>query len=228
MTHCVAYERCSGLSQKDGDSFPRQTAAIGGFCAAHELELIREYQEAGVAGKLDEDHRPAFQQMVADLLGNGCRTVVIESLSRLARAYRTQEHLIIYLASKGITLFAADTGEDVTAAMMGDPMRRALVQIQGIFSELDKNLLVAKLAKAKLRKSDPESSQYDPNFREGKLPFGSKDGEAATLALMRKMRDERMTFQAIVDALNKAARPTRSGGPWTIGALHRILARESR
>ena len=67
----------------------------------------------------------------------------------MAREYRIQEQLLIYLVSKGIDLISANTGENVTQAIQDDPMKKAMVQIQGIFSELDKVLLVRKLRKAR-------------------------------------------------------------------------------
>jgi DNA invertase Pin-like site-specific DNA recombinase len=146
----VAYYRVSGMSQVEGDGFDRQALAVATWVTTQsaygaDYRLEHQYFEKGVPGKTDEEGRPAFQQMIADLLGNGCRTIVIESLDRLARGYAIQEQLITYLASKGLTLISANTGEDITAAMMGDPMKRAMVQMQGIFAELDQNMLVAKL-----------------------------------------------------------------------------------
>ena len=217
----VAYMRCSGASQVDRDSFPRQTAAIASCCRSKALELIREYREEAVPGKLDEESRPAFQQMISDLLSNGCRTIVVENMSRLAREYRTQEHLIIYIASKGITLISADTGEDITAAMMGDPMRRALVQIQGIFSELDKNLLVAKLRKAR------ERQRAATGRSEGAKPFGDKPGEDTTLAMMRSLRASGLACDKIAEALNANNIPARRGGKWLGSSVNRILKREA-
>ena len=51
------------------------------------------------------------------------------------------------MASKGIDLISARTEAKVTEAVQTDPMRKALVQIQGIFSELEKSLLMKKLRK---------------------------------------------------------------------------------
>jgi len=216
----VAYMRCSGASQIDRDSFPRQTTAIASCCRSKVLELIREYREEAVPGKLDEESRPAFQQMISDLLNNGCRTIVVENMSRLAREYRTQEHLIIYLASKGLTLISADTGEDITAAMMGDPMRRALVQIQGIFSELDKNLLVAKLRKAR------ERQKAATGRSEGVRPFGAKEGETNALHTMRSLRAAGQSCDRIAEALNANGVPARRGGSWNGATVNKILKRE--
>lgn len=220
--NAVAYCRVSGQSQISGDGFPRQLAAINACCQSKGLTLEHEYMEEAVPGKLDEESRPAFQQMISDLLGNGCRTIVIEGMSRLAREYRTQEHLIIYLASKGLTLISADTGEDITAAMMGDPMRRALVQIQGIFSELDKNLLVAKLAKARQRKKDLTGKGT------GRHAYGEKPGEESTLRWMQAMKLAGDSCATIAEYLNTQRVPTRMGGKWGEATVAKILARPSR
>lgn len=226
MTEACAYMRCSGASQVDKDTFPRQIAAIESCCASKGFQLIHEYREEAVPGKLDEEHRPAFQQMISDLLGNGCRTIVIEGMSRLAREYRTQEHLIIYIASKGLTLISADTGEDITAAMMGDPMRRALVQIQGIFSELDKNLLVAKLRKARQRQKD------ETGKCEGRKGYGSHPdypGEKEIVCRMIVLSQMGNKPDQIAQILNSEGVPTRGTkhgkSPWHPSTINKILAR---
>ena len=142
MTQAVSYLRVSGESQIDRGGFPRQVEDVNLFCEHSGFEIIDEYREEAVPGKLGEEHRPAFQRMVADLLSNGCRSVVVSSLDRFARQYDIQQQLATYLASKEIALYSANTGENITAALMGDPMRRAMVQMQGIFFELDKNLIM--------------------------------------------------------------------------------------
>jgi DNA invertase Pin-like site-specific DNA recombinase len=78
--------------------------------------------------------------MVSEIMKDGVDTILVESLDRLAREYRIQEQLLIYLASKGINLISANTGENVTKAISEDPMKKALIQIQGVFAELDKSL----------------------------------------------------------------------------------------
>ena len=216
----VGYCRVSGASQLNGDGFPRQEEAIRLCSERKGFHLIRYYHEEAVPGKLDESYRPAFQEMIADLLSNGCRTVVVEGMHRMAREYRTQEQLIIYLASKEITLISADTDEDITAAMMGDPMRRAMVQIQGIFSELEKNLLVAKLAKARQRKKDKTGKGT------GRHAFGEKAEEGVTLRTILSLRGSGMTFETIASHLNQAKLSSRTGAKWRASTVAKIVARE--
>lgn len=178
MNKAVAYFRCSGSTQVEGDTFPRQRDAVNAFGISHGFEIECEFIEAAIPGKTEADKRPAFQEMIACLLGNGCKTIVVEALNRLARDYAIQQQLITYIASKGLTLISADTGEDITAALMGDPMKRALVQMQGVISELDKNMTVAKLAKAKdrIRKEGRREGQknYSPDPRLNRFVGGRR------------------------------------------------------
>lgn len=220
MTTCVGYMRCSGAGQVDGDTWNRQNAAIQALCESKGMALVHEYREEAVPGKLGEESRPAFQRMVSDLLGNGCRTIVIESLDRLARQYDIQQQLATYLASKGLTLISANTGEDITAALMGDPMRRALVQIQGIFAELDKNLLVAKLAKARQRKKELTGKGC------GRDAYGTKPGEAQILTQITSLRTGGASCKSIATVLNNQGVPTRMGGIWGSATIAKILGRK--
>lgn len=230
MTKAFSYLRVSGLSQvgtkdkdnnpTDRDGFPRQSAAIGAFADKNGYEVMREFKEEGVSGRKDETERPAFMEMVAAILENGVRHVLVENLSRLAREFRIQEQLLIYLASKGIQLISCDTGENITEAMNGDPMRKAIVQMQAVFSELERSTLVRKLAAARKRKRDRGERC------EGRKPYGTRSGEAEALAKMRELRRQGVKLVDIAMVLNSEGAPTRmEGARWGVGNLGRILAR---
>jgi hypothetical protein len=98
-------------------------------------------------------------------------------------------------------------------------MRRALVQIQGIFSELDKNLLVAKLRKARDRQKQLTGRS------EGRKPFGDKDGEKPILDRMIALRSEKNNPEQIAQILNAEGVPTRMGKPWKAPTVAKILKR---
>jgi site-specific DNA recombinase len=219
FTKVFGYLRVSGKGQLDGDGFTRQRAAIQAYADAHSIRIVKWFEEQGVSGKTDMVDRPAFQAMLSEILSNGCRTVLVESLDRLAREYRVQEHLLIYMASRGIALIPANTGENVTEALMGDPMRRPLVQIQGIFAELDKNLLVAKLRKARQRTRQREGRC------EGRKPFGEREGELEVIERIQKLAGKGMNYTEIADKLNADGLPTRANGTWYPATVSRILAR---
>lgn len=212
MEKAFLYLRVSGLGQVDGYGFDRQEKACRAFCRQNKLEVAGVYREEGISGTKDEEDRPAFQAMLADILANGCRTVVVESLDRLARELRIQEALLVFLAAKGITLFSARTGENITEAVQADPLRKALIQIQGVFAELEKSQLVRRLAKGRAAK------RRQTGKCEGRKAFGeTSDQEAKVVRRIRRMRSKGpkgapgLTLQAIADKLNGEGISTRLG-----------------
>ena len=162
--------------------------------------------------------------MVSDLLSNGCRSIVVESLDRFARDLGVQMQLLAYLKAKGLRLISASTGDDVTASMEDDPMRKAMVQVQGVFSELDKNLTVRKLRKARIAK------RVANGRCEGQKPFGFYPAEAIVLERIKELHRkphgrDRRSLQNMADMLNAEKMPTRTGALWSKQVLHRIVNR---
>lgn len=208
MTKAFGYLRVSGKGQVQGHGFDRQREEIEAFASQSGLELAGFYQEEGVSGTTDETNRPAFQDMISDMLKNGVRTIVVEGLDRLARELRIQEQLVIFLAAKGITLISARTSEDVTQAYMADPMRKAMVQIQGVFAELEKSLLVKKLRKAR------DQKRQEDGKCEGRKSY--KEAAPAVVAEIRRLRRRRRdlprrTWDEIAAELNRLGHRTLTG-----------------
>jgi site-specific DNA recombinase len=102
MTKAYAYLRVSsqGQAENDKDGFTRQLETIEDYCKRNGVVIAQVFKEEGISGTKDETERPSFQEMVSIILSNGVRTVIVEGLDRLAREYRIQESLLIYLASK--------------------------------------------------------------------------------------------------------------------------------
>ena len=129
------------------------------------------------------------------------------------------------MGAHGIKLISATTGEDVTGSL-DDPMREAMVIMQGVFAQLDKKLLVRKLAKARAAK------RAETGRCEGVKPFGAVPGERETLErildLRRKRRGQRKrrSFAAIAERLNADGIPTRNGAPWKPATIYGIIRRE--
>jgi DNA invertase Pin-like site-specific DNA recombinase len=67
--------------------------------AASGITLKGFYEEKGVSGTADIEERPAFKEMIATMLANGVRTVIVERLDRLARQYSIQEQMLLYSIS---------------------------------------------------------------------------------------------------------------------------------
>ena len=189
------------------------------------VSIVREFREEGVTGDASWEKRPAFQEMLSAIFDNGVRVVIVENLTRLARAYVIADAILVYLAAKGITLISADTGEDVTEAMSGDPMKKAMIQMQAVFSELEKNSLVRKLKAARARK------RAETGRCEGVKPFGTLPGESEAIDRMKALRRKpigkakRMSYAKIADVMQAEGYATRSGGAWKASTVQDILKR---
>lgn len=218
-----AYIRVSSRGQVQKDGFDRQSDTITAYAKKVKYVIAETYFEKGVSGTADETDRPAFQSMVADILRDGVHTIIIESLDRLAREYRIQEHLLIYLASKGIDLISANTGENITKSISEDPMKKALIQMQGIFAELDKSMLVKKLRVARERKKS------ETGKCEGRKSY--KESNPDLIREIRRLRRKRKgmktrTYAEVAKTLNESGFLTSMGkpldGPTVTHLVHRL------
>jgi DNA invertase Pin-like site-specific DNA recombinase len=222
-----AYLRVSGKGQVTGTGFSRQLDAITAYCSKKKsYEIVQVFKEQ-VSGTKGEADRPEFSAMIHEILRNGVDTIIVESLDRLAREYRIQEQLLIYLASKDINLISANTGENVTKAISADPMKKAMIQVQGIFAELDKSLLVKKLRRSR------EKVRKEKGKCEGRKSYKETPEGAAILKVIRRLRrktkGKRQTpFNEIADMLNaqgyRAANGKEFTGNTVRGILHRSKA----
>ena len=223
------YLRVSGKGQmkQDKHGFERQREAIESFAKKSGFQVVRYYQEA-VSGCKVEDERKEFMEMVSTILReNGVRNIIVEGMDRLARELRVQEQLIFYLASKEIDLYSANTGENITKSIKEDPVKKALVQIQGVFAELEKSRLVKKLRKAR------ESARKRDGKCEGRKEYGYYEGEQEGIELMKKLHRKqkgrkRMSYQKIADELNKQGIASRVGKVWHPQTVYNIINRKDR
>ncbi len=214
MKQACAYRRVSGKGQLAGDGFERQRIAIEEYAAANGIEIVHWFDERGVSGTTEWGDRPGWSEMMATL--NGVRTIVVESLHRVARAILVQELILSDLKKRGVELLTAD-GEDSTD---DDPTRVMFRQILGIFSQYEKTMLVLKLRGARQRKKTATGRC------EGIKPFGELPGETETLAYMRRLSDRGMDSSQIAVCLNVGEHPTRHRKRWHSASVTRILQRE--
>lgn len=230
MNTAYGYLRVSGRDQIDGDGFPRQAEAIDRWAASSGCNILAMYTEKGVTGGSgiyeSAIDRPAFSDLMEAILGNGCRTIVVECLDRLARELMIQTHLIVYLRSKNISLISAMTGEDVTAFDgKSDPMRWAMVQMQGVFAELERNMTVRKLKASRDRK------RIKTGHCEGPMPFGlcpKRPNERPCLDEIFQRRANGNTFPEIAEFLNILKYKRRNGGKWDEYTVRRAYRKAKR
>jgi DNA invertase Pin-like site-specific DNA recombinase len=158
----VAYYRTSSATNvgENKDSLKRQQDAVLGYAKRHKLEVVREFYEPAVSGTDAVMDRPGFRDMLAYLLRNGAKTVLVENAGRFARDLVVQITGHDLLKAKGITLVPVDApdhfqDETPTATMVRN--------ILGSVSQFEKETLVARLRKARDRKSEALGRRIEGN-----------------------------------------------------------------
>ena len=211
----VAYLRCSGLGQVDGDSFPRQIEAINSFAVRHSFEIVAEFRDEGVSGTVESEGREGFSEMIERIASNCVRVVIVERSDRLARDLMVSEMLISRLKRLGVRVIDASSGMELTDST--DPSRVLMRQIMGAVDQYGKSELVAKLRKA--RRRIRESS----GRCEGRKPYGSREGEYSTLTRIMALDSKSMSSRSIAETLNAEGLVTRYGHAWNFGSVARLI-----
>jgi DNA invertase Pin-like site-specific DNA recombinase len=216
-----SYLRVSGKGQVDGDGFPRQREAVQKYAAANGLEITHEFVEKGVSGKTEWEDRPAFAEMMAALLSNGTRVVLVENLSRLARDLMVQESIIADFQRKGLTLISVSEPD----LCSDDPSRTMMRQVLGAFWQYEKSMLVLKLRVARKR------VRKVTGHCEGRKAYGAREGEQPILDRLHQLRSQGMALDTIAATLNAEGLKSRSGKPWfgsTLNRIHKASLRPAR
>jgi len=207
------YIRVSGESQVKEDGPVRQRKAIQDYAKANGVRIVKWFVEEAVSGTVESQNRPAFSEMLAALMANGTRTVLIEKLDRIAREVYVQEGTIRLLKEKGFELISVSEPD-----LYSDDMYRvAMRQLMGVFAELDRKSIVYKLRAARQRKRSRDG------WCEGRKPFGSRPGEDATIDRMKSLRAAGATWEVIASTLNAEGMRPRQGKAWYATSVRRIV-----
>jgi DNA invertase Pin-like site-specific DNA recombinase len=213
----VAYFRTSSATNvgADKDSLKRQQDAARACAASRGLEIVHEYYDAAVSGADPVDSRPGFSEMIAYMLGNGARTIIVENASRFARDLIVQETGYQMLKARGIELIAADAPD----SFLSDTPTAALIrQILGAVAQFDKTTLVNKLRGARERKR-----------RATGRCEGRKDWKAAPAAHVEAAKAayaRKVSLNIISAELTAKGFLNRSGKPYGAQSIQLMVNRE--
>jgi DNA invertase Pin-like site-specific DNA recombinase len=210
----VGYARTSSATNvgADKDSEPRQRRAIERFAKSAGYEIVDWFYDADVKGSDPIETRPGFAALLNRIEGNGVRVVLVEDASRFARDLVAQELGVVALIKLGVRVLTA-TGDDLTTTE--DPMKVAMRQIAGAFSQLEKARLVAKLKAARAAKKAATGKC------EGRRGYAEAMPE--TVALAKQLHAEGMSYRKISAALASRGHTTGSGKPHVASAIEKMM-----
>jgi DNA invertase Pin-like site-specific DNA recombinase len=211
----VAYYRTSSQANvgADKDSLERQKSAVQACARGLGLEIVGEFYDAAVSGADSVETRAGFRDMLATMLSNCARTVIVENASRFARDLIVQETGYQALKAKGIELIAADSPDSFVS---DTPTAVLIRQILGAVAQFEKTMLVEKLRGARDRKSAKLGRRIEGNPAWKAAPAGA-------VKLARDAKKRKLSLRAIASELATNGFLSPSGREYGPQSVQRML-----
>jgi DNA invertase Pin-like site-specific DNA recombinase len=225
----VGYARVSTARQTLGDSLDAQDNVIRDWAREHGHHVVAVIREDGLTGTVDESGRPGLLKALRMIESGQADILVIKELDRFSRKLYVQEAVLAKVWAAGGRTWEVVGDREVLCDDPSDPMRTALRQMQGVFVQLERGMVVARLQGARQRK------RARGGYVGGRPPYGWRieDGERipvpAEQEVLSWLRAERepdgsgATYEALADSLNERGTPTQRGGRWHPASVRRVL-----
>src|SRR5215208_5013033 len=203
------YRRVSGEEQKQkGFSLPDQRAETLEYCARENLEVVREFEDAGYSGKFLE--RPDLDELRDLVVSGGVDVVVVSKRDRLARGLYAG-YLKNEFKRRGVELIALDSVTEDT------PYGELLENTLDNFSEFERFMIADRMRRGKRSKSKQGKLVACPQSHYGFRYNEARDGyevDELRMALVRRI------FRR-VEAEGIPA--PRGGGAWNRPTLRKFV-----
>lgn len=226
----AAYVRVSTEKQvREGNGLDEQRDSIREYCSAHGLEVVAWYEDAGISGAEVE-----LREAMVTLIGNAKSralhfdAVVATKVDRLARSLFGQLFVEKELTTAGVRIVYAHQ-ENLAGT---DPMTIAFRQMMGVFAELEKNMIKARLSGgrlAKARKGGYAGGRAPIGFlaEKGRKTLEVDPAKAATIRRLFDLKGQGLTLRQIAGQLNDEDLTTAEGARWQAAQVKRVLDRRS-
>jgi DNA invertase Pin-like site-specific DNA recombinase len=190
------------------------------------LAILRD---EGISGTTEATERPGLSEALEQLRDGGTKVLVIPSLDRLARSLTAQEAALAHVWKIGARVFTVDSGE-VLQDDPEDPMRTAMRQMMGVFAQLERGMINARLRRGRREKAERDgyaygSPRYGTRAEGGELV--SDPDEAKAVAYARRLRKEGKSLRDIATALTEQGYKPKRGKAWHPQVVARILERST-
>jgi DNA invertase Pin-like site-specific DNA recombinase len=209
----VAYYRTSSATNvgEDKDSRKRQADAVADYAAKNKIQIVKEFYDADVKGADPVMEREGFAQMFSYMMGNGARTIFVETANRFARDAVVQITGYEFLKKNGIEIIPVDSP---SYFQEDTPTAKLVRGVLAVVSEFEKDALVEKLRKARERKR-----------RETGRCEGRKPVPAAVVQLARVMAADQFSLRQIGQKMADSGYLSPSGKTYGPQSVKRMLER---
>ena len=220
MKQATGYIRVSTQGQVvDGVSIEMQETKIRQWAALNDVELAGLHVDEGLSGK--NTARPGLQQALAEVKKHK-GALVVYSLSRLSRSTRDTLELADKLEKAGADLVVLQEKVDTTT-----PSGRMVFRMLAAMNEFEREQLAE-------RTSQAMQHMKAQGRRVGSVPHGyrlAEDGkhllpdahEQEVLNLVRELREDGWTLQAISAELAERGAFNRAGRPFNAKSIRSMV-----
>lgn len=234
IMNLIGYLRVSSESQLDGFGLDTQESAIRSWSKNCGHKLTTLVSDAGVSGATEALDRPGLNEVLHTVLNGDAGGIVVARLDRLARSLSIQEATLAMVWQAGGEVFTVDQGL-VLKDDVDDPLRTALRQVVGVFSELERRMVTKRLKDgrdAKRATGRKATGSYAYGFagagrgrNRDAVPVSDEQEVVRTIV---RFREQGLSYREIVRRLDSAdIKPRRADG-WSPMTVRAIALRDSR
>ena len=167
----VAYVRVSTDRQSEEGFGTIQHEAVRRWAKLAGHRLVAVHADEGLSGALPATARPGLAAALDMIRTGAADALVLPKLDRLARTLSVQEAALASIWAQGGRVFLPD-GE-VLRDDPDDPMRTAMRQMMGVFSQLERGMITARLRAGRAAKASAGGYAY------GSPPYGWRADKTA-------------------------------------------------
>ncbi len=197
-----------------------------GARGGHQIVLCT--RDEGVSGSRGVDGRPGLHDSLVAIRDGAADGLVVYRLDRLARLLTVQEATLATVWRFGGVVFAIDIGV-VPRDDPDDPMKTALRQMVGVFAQLERGMIAARLRAGRRLKADRGgyagfgSPPYGMRALDGEL--AREDHEQKAISLIRQLSRNGCSLREIVAELEAAGHKPKRAARWHPETVRRIVSR---
>jgi len=230
MKRAIGYARVSTLTQRDNETIEEQVKALEGYAQANGYELVEVYRDEGVSGS-DQDRVIRLGRYIQEKQGD-FDVLLFTYFDRLSRDLYLQLFIEKELQKAGksyLAIYQESLSEE------DNPMVNAMRQMAGVFAELEKNMIVRRLANGRKHKTLERGIKasgnvaygyaYDGSGTKGKRVVVDPD-KAEIVREMFSMALNGASLSKIAGSLKARGIVNDRGRAFSIQAIHWVLRNE--
>ena len=204
-TKCYIYIRVSTAMQVDGYSLEAQKDRLTKFAEFQDMEVIREYCDAGKSGK-SITGRPEFTQMLQDVADgkDGVEYILVFKLSRFGRNAADVLNSLQLIQDFGVNLICVEDGIDSSK----DSGKLTITVLSAVAEIERENILVQTMEGRKQKAREGKWNGglapfgYDLDSKNGTLIVNPEESEIVRI-IFQKFVNGGMGTQSISNYLNQ-------------------------